>query len=197
MIKVGITGGIGSGKSIICDVLKTLGYPVYNSDNQAKWLMNNHPELKLQLIGLFGSELYLNDQLNKPFLAELIFKDSEIRKKVNELVHPIVRQDFKNWCLDQHTNLVFQESALLLETGNAQSFDSIILVVAPESTRIERVAMRDSKLLSEINNRIQSQLTDTEKQNKANFTIYNGKKDRVFPQIMNVIGELKRQFEIN
>lgn len=184
MRKIGITGGIGSGKSLVARVLSTMNFPIYHSDNQAKILMNKHPEIQQGLIGLFGEEVYKSGTINKTFLASQIFQNPEARLKVNQLVHPIVRADFNEWCLNQQSAFVFQESALLFETGAHALFDAVILVTAPENIRIQRVASRDNLPVEEVEKRIQSQLSDKEKMKFNPFIISNNGNEFIVPQVL-------------
>ena len=132
MKRIGITGGIGAGKSLVAEIIKAMGYPVYNSDERAKELTESNPKIKEALIHLFGEEIYQNDTLNKFALAQAIFSNESLREKVNALIHPIVREDFNLWALAQNNSLVFNESAILFETGSFKNFDAIILVYAPK-----------------------------------------------------------------
>src|SRR3990167_5497792 len=116
-LKVGITGGIGSGKSTVCAVLKAMGHPVYNSDERAKTIMETSSEVREQLISVFGEPTFENNQLNRPYLAQAIFNDPAKREQINAIVHPVVRTDFQQWANSQTSSIIFQESALLIETG--------------------------------------------------------------------------------
>lgn len=185
--KIGITGGIGSGKSVVAEIIRTLGYPVYDSDERAKSLMQTHPEIRKQLIALFGEAVYTESGLNKLYLAERIFQDSTAREKVNAIVHPIVRADFADWSNRQKTTLVFQESALLFETGGYRLLDATILVTAPEELRIERVIRRDNVTIQQVKQRISVQLSDEEKSKVASYLIYNDGIQLLMPQVENLI----------
>lgn len=135
---VGITGGIGSGKSYVCRMLEERGYPVYYSDIRAKELTNSHPQIRKELIKLLGEEVYQNNQLNKKFLANHIFTNDSTRMKVNAIIHPIVRNDFKEWIDRQTAPFIFNEAAILMEIGSYESFDCMVVVTADLETRIER-----------------------------------------------------------
>lgn len=185
--KIGITGGIGSGKSVVAEIIRTLGYPVYDSDERAKSLMQTHPDIRKQLIALFGEAVYTESGLNKLYLAERIFQDSTAREKVNAIVHPIVRADFADWSNRQKTTLVFQESALLFETGGYRLLDATILVTAPEELRIERVIRRDNVTIQQVKQRISVQLSDEEKSKVASYLIYNDGIQLLMPQVENLI----------
>ena len=163
MIQIGLTGGIGAGKTSVAKVLEHMGYPVFYSDLEAKKLYDDHPILREQMIALFGNELYQNGHFQKNILAQQLFQNPILKEKVSELVHPLVREAFEQWASQQHTNLVFNEAAILFETGAYQQFAATILVVAPEDLRIQRVISRDQLTDQEVRNRINQQWTDAQK----------------------------------
>jgi dephospho-CoA kinase len=187
---VGITGGIASGKTIVAKIFEILGYPVYYSDIRAKDLMNEDVVIKQGLRFLFGDEVYVNDTLNRPYLAEKIFNSPSLREKVNSIVHPVVRKDFEIWTAQQNSLLVFQESALLFETGSYKSFDAVILVVADENLRIQRIVERDNISNEEAIKRIQAQLPDSEKRKRTKWVVENNEKQFVTQQILKLIEQL-------
>lgn len=187
---VGITGGIASGKTIVAKIFEILGYPVYYSDIRAKDLMNEDVVIKQGLLFLFGDEVYVNDTLNRPYLAEKIFNSPSLREKVNSIVHPVVRKDFEIWTAQQNSLLVFQESALLFETGSYKSFDAVILVVADENLRIQRIVERDNISNEEAIKRIQAQLPDSEKRKRTKWVVENNEKQFVTQQILKLIEQL-------
>jgi dephospho-CoA kinase len=189
-LKVGITGGIGSGKSTVCAVLTAMGYPVYNSDERAKTIMETSPEVRQQLIAAFGEQTFHNNQLNRPFLAEAIFNNPAKREQINAIVHPAVRADFKQWTSAQTSSIVFQESALLIETGGYRLLDFTVLVTAPEELRLKRVLARDRADEEAIRSRIKSQLPDEEKRINADFVMVNDDQSLVVPQINELLKEL-------
>lgn len=171
--KVGITGGIGSGKSFICQVIEKMGFPVYYSDSESKKIIQTDPEIRLKLTALFGQEVFSNNSLNRTFLAEQIFKSDENRLKVNAIIHPKVRAHFKEWVDTQSSHIVFNEAAILFETGAYKNFDHVILVTAPEETRISRVMQRDNISIEEVELRISKQWSDEEKKGYTNLVIEN------------------------
>ncbi len=136
---IGITGGIGSGKSYVAQIIERMGYPVYYADKEARILMNSHPIISETLIDWFGKEIYSNGELNREKMATLIFHDEQMRSKVNQLVHPLVREAFVNWASSQNKPLIFKEAAILYETDAYKNFHEIMLVTAPLSLRITRV----------------------------------------------------------
>ncbi|MDB2657310.1 dephospho-CoA kinase, partial [Crocinitomicaceae bacterium] len=144
MLKIGITGGIGSGKSMVGKILESMGYPVFYSDDQAKLLADRNPEIRHDLIDLFGPEVYNEAGLNRPFLAEKIFGDETLRQQVNQIIHPRVREAFDQFADNHASPFVFNEAAILIETGAHKNFDALVLVTAPEEIRIQRVQARDN-----------------------------------------------------
>ena len=187
MKRIGITGGIGAGKSLVAEIIKAMGYPVYNSDERAKELTESNPKIKEGLIHLFGVEIYQNDKLNKFALAQAIFSDESQREKVNALIHPIVREDFNLWALVQNNSLVFNESAILFETGSFKKFDAIILVYAPKELRIKRIMKRDNCSENEVLKRMNSQFSDEEKYQLTEFRVLNDEQTPILEQVEEII----------
>lgn len=173
MIQIGLTGGIGAGKTSIAKVLEHMGYPVFYSDAEAKKLYDDHPILKEQMIALFGKELYQNGHFQKNILAQQIFQNPILKEKVSELVHPLVRSKFNTWAQKQTSNLVFNEAAILFETGANKQFTATILVVAPEELRVQRVSKRDALTPQEVRNRIAQQWSDDQKKALTPYVIEN------------------------
>ena len=170
---VGLTGGIGSGKSTVAAMFKELDVPVYNSDDRAKYLMNTSIEIKEKLIALLSDKAYENGQLNRPFIAEKVFNDSELLANLNGIVHPVVRQDFLDWVKEQDACYVIQETALLFENNSQNLYDRIIVVTAPKELRISRVLDRDNSTREQVLARINNQLDDEIKIKSSNFVIEN------------------------
>ncbi|MFA9210241.1 MAG: dephospho-CoA kinase [Moraxellaceae bacterium] len=191
--KIGITGGIGTGKSTVSKILIALGYPVYFSDDRAKWLMENNQQLVADLTRLLGDETYKAGKLNRSFIAEKLFSNSQLKKKINELVHPVVRNDFNDWADTQEAPLLFQESALLVETGAYQLFDALIVITAPLEQRIQRIQKRDGISINEINMRLTNQLAESEKIAVADYVISNDDYQPIVFQIQKIVGELLKQ----
>lgn len=170
---VGLTGGIGSGKTTIAEFFSELGIPVYNSDKEAKRLMCTSKKLKKGIKELLGNEAYKNEKLNKTYISSKIFNDSSLLKKMNAVVHPAVRKSFQRWAKRQTAPYVIQESALLFENSTAEFYDKIILVIAPEKQRIQRVVDRDGSSEKEVHNRLKNQLPDKLKIPLADFVLEN------------------------
>ncbi len=191
-IKVGITGGIGSGKSTVCRIFKMLDVPVFEADAVARQLMNSRPEIKNELIRLFGNEIYTSDQgLNRKKLAEIIFNDDIQREKVNQVVHPVVRVEFLKWMERQHAAYIIHEAAILFESGFYQMMDLTILVTAPEEMRIDRVATRDGIAPEKVRERMEKQWSDSEKRKLASFELVNDDHELIIPKILIIDKNLK------
>lgn len=187
MKKIGVTGGIGSGKTLVCSIIEHLGFPVFYSDKVAKTILDEDEELKFEMISIFGMDVYLNNQLNRPYLAQKIFSDKQNVGKVNALVHPRVRKSFDQWAAKQKSNLVFNEAAILFETGAYKNFDATILVTAPEELRIRRVQKRDETSESEIISRIKNQWTEEQKIPLATYVIQNDDQHAILEQVERII----------
>ena len=187
MKSIGITGGIGSGKSLVCKIIEKLGYPVFYADEAAKKLMIDDQSLKSELIHLLGEDAYLNNQLNRTFIAEKIFKNNQLKKGVSDLVHPAVYRAYENWKKMQNSDLVFNESALLFETGSYKSFDATILVTANRETRIERVMKRDNLSRETVLERMSHQLDDVSRQKLCDFEIVNDEQKPLIPEIIKIL----------
>ncbi len=188
-IKIGLTGGIGSGKSVVSHLLETMGIPVYIADGEAKRIASGNNEIKQQLIHLLGEEVFFEGELNKKLLAAYLFSDPEHAKTVNGIIHPKVKEDFKCW-VSQNNNfpLVAIESAILIEAGFADEVDVIAMVYAPLELRLERLAQRDySSTKEQIMKRIQSQMGDEEKKAMAHFIIVNDEEKPLIPQIIELM----------
>jgi dephospho-CoA kinase len=170
---VGLTGGIGSGKTTVAQMFKSFGVPVYNADEEAKILMQNSDAIKHELIDLLGESCYTDGQLNRSYIASQVFANQRLLEKINAIVHPKVATHFEEWYSNQNTPYVIKEVAILFETKSQHLFDFIITVTAPIETRIQRVMDRDQKTKKEVMSVINNQLPDLEKINQSNFVIYN------------------------
>jgi dephospho-CoA kinase len=190
VLKIGLTGGIGSGKSLIGKIVENLGYPVYYSDLAAKELVDTDSEIRSQLIGLLGSEVYIVNELNRPFLAQQLFKNDQLRIQVNQIIHPKVRSAFEEWCKCQNSPYVFNEAAILFETGAYKAMDKNLLVTAPTELRIQRVIERDKMTVQQVEERISKQWSDNEKRALADFIIINDEKEPLIAQIETFLATL-------
>jgi len=169
---VGLTGGIGSGKSTVAGYFSQLGVPVYISDEQAKILMKTKT-LKKQIISLLGEEAYNGEELNRKSIADKVFNNSDLLGQLNAIVHPAVKNNFIAWKKKQDYPYVIQETAILFENGSDANYDKIILVTAPEEIRIDRVVKRDAIDAIEVQERMANQWADEEKAKKSDFIINN------------------------
>lgn len=173
MYKVGITGGIGSGKSTVCRMLAERGVAVYDADSKAKELMSTSEALRKALIECFGAETFNDEGLNRAYLAERVFNDAAQLRLLNSLVHPAVIADFEAWAEVQEGNYVLFESAILLEAGLENRVDVVVAVMAPESVRVERVMARDGHSEAEVIARIKNQMSDDERSDRSKYSIVN------------------------
>ncbi|MDC6386829.1 dephospho-CoA kinase [Flagellimonas taeanensis] len=170
---VGLTGGIGSGKSTVAKMFRELGVPVYDSDSEAKQLMASSSKVRNAIINLLGEAAYQKKELNRPFVAEKVFKDPRLLQKLNAIVHPAVREHFKEWAKDQNAPYVVQETALIFENGAQDHYDRIILVTAPLDVRLKRVMERDGVGPKTVLERMKNQMDDGDKVDLAHFCIEN------------------------
>jgi dephospho-CoA kinase len=170
---VGLTGGIGSGKTTVAEFFKALGVPVYNSDSKARKLMRKSKKLKKAIIELLGENAYKNKKLNKKYISDKIFKDPKLLEQMNAIVHPAVRNHFLSWKEKQDAPYVIQETAIIFENRTQDFYDQIILVVAPEAERIQRVVDRDGISVQQVRDRLNNQMKDTEKIDLAHYVIDN------------------------
>lgn len=170
---IGITGGIGSGKSTVAKLIENQGFPVYNSDIRAKEITNESPIIRNQLIKWYGDDIYKNDKLNKEKLAQIIFNNKTELEKVNHLIHPEVFKDFEKWKQNQTTDFVFKEAAILFESGSYKDCDAVLTISAPIDIRIQRATERDDSSIEDVKKRIEKQWSDKKRESKANFIIKN------------------------
>jgi dephospho-CoA kinase len=193
MQHLGITGGIGSGKTTVCKIFETLGIPVYYADERAKYLMSHDPTLMAGIIELFGQEAFLEPQvLNRAHIAQIAFNDKEKLNQLNALVHPAVAQDGLNWqAAQQNVPYTLKEAALLFESGSYRTLDKIIVVAAPLELRIQRVMARDGAKREEVEARISKQMPEAEKVSLADFVVNNDGIHALIPQVMAIHAKLK------
>lgn len=191
MFILGITGGIGSGKTTVCKIFEVLGVPVYYADERAKWLLNNDAAVKENVIALLGNEAYSSGELNRPFIAEKVFANKNLLEQYNAIVHPAVAEDTLSWN-SQHLDepYILKEAALLVETGSYLNLDKLIVVTAPENIRIERVVQRDGLSKEAIAARIANQMPESEKVKLADFVIVNDGTQSLIEQVKNIHQEI-------
>ena len=187
---IGLTGGIGSGKSKVALRFLALGIPCYIADDRAKDLMNISAHLKEAVCKVFGSESYLDGVLNRPYIANVVFKDANALAQLNTLVHPIVAQDFIEWVAKQKAPYVIKEAAILFENGGSKLCDSVILITAPEAVRLKRVLARDNSSVEAIQDRMSKQWSDARKIPLADYHIENMEWDDTVLKINAIYQEL-------
>ena len=192
MLKVGITGGIGSGKTTVCRIFEVIGVPVYYADIRAKQLYEEDQEMKSKVTELLGESVYTSDGLDRAEVARMVFSDKNLLQKLNEIVHPAVERDFNNW-VEEFQNLPFvvKEAAILFENGGYKKLDRNILVTAPEEIRIKRVMKRDGVSAAQVQKRIRHQWPDEQKIPLADFIIKCDEENLVIPQVFGIEKMLK------
>ncbi len=195
MIKIGITGGIGTGKSIVSHLLSIMGYPVFDTDSQAKRLMNEDISLRARLIEEFGPQTFQEVILNRAYLASVIFNDKNALQRMNSIVHPAVREYFIQWCDKARSPLVFLESAILFESGLYHLLDQVWTVSAPLDLRIRRVMLRDHITSDLVLERIHAQMSQEEKEKLASLVIHNDGNNSIIRQVEDALASVCTQFE--
>ncbi|MBP5319126.1 MAG: dephospho-CoA kinase [Paludibacteraceae bacterium] len=191
MQKLGITGGIGSGKSYFCRLLEIAGIPSFNADMENKRLLETDTALREELIQLFGEDCYTENGFNRVWVAKRIFADGRLRESMNSICHPRVARRFEQWCQEHRDEpFVLLESAILFESGFDRFMDKIILVTAPETERIERTMKRDNCDEQSVRARINAQLSDEEKVRRADYVLYNGPEDDPNRQVFELLAKL-------
>ncbi|MDB4402356.1 dephospho-CoA kinase [Algibacter sp.] len=193
MIIVGLTGGIGSGKTTVAKQFLEIGIPVYIADEEAKRLMRRSKIIKRKLIKLFGKEAYVGEELNKPFLANIIFNDKNYLQKMNAIVHPKVARHFEKWVLKQEAPYVIKEVAILFENGGHNTCDFVITVTAPIETRIKRLLKRDNTSYEKIEAIMKNQWTDEEKVKQSHFVIENIELENTKKQVVKIHKEILKK----
>jgi dephospho-CoA kinase len=197
MQKIGITGSIGSGKSIVCKIFEQLGVPIYSADERAKILMVSNAEIIEKVKLLFGKESYsLTGELNRKHLSNIAFNNKDILTQLNQIVHPIVFKDFENWLLEkEHLNnkYIIKEAALMFETDSYKKLDKFIVVTAPMELRINRTIKRDSILKEQVLSRMNNQMSQEEKLAKADYEIINNEQTSLIEQVFSLHQQLNKK----
>lgn len=194
MLRLGVTGGIGSGKSTVCQIFESLGVPVYNADARAKFLVGNDKALQAELSSAFGEQTFINGEYNRTYIAGIVFADKFQLEKLNAIIHPHVLADWDAFC-SHYTNLsyVVKEAAIMLETDSKNSIDKVALVYAPQNLRIERVMTRDGVDRAVVEARMAMQMPEEEKLKLADFIIYNDADHSLIEQVLHLHQQLTRQ----
>jgi dephospho-CoA kinase len=185
-MKIGITGGIGSGKSTVLNLFVELGGIPYFADKRAKWLIENNLTIRQNIINLFGEKSYQNNKYNSPWIASIVFKNKYLLQCLNHIVHPAVWQDFDAFCMENPEKIIFYEAALIFENNNQHLFDKTILVTAPIQTKKERIKKRDSISETQIQARMTNQLSDEEKRPLADYEIVNTELESTRKQVLEI-----------
>lgn len=181
---IGLTGGIGSGKSVVAKVFATLGIPVFNADEEAKRIMQTSPEIKAKLIQQFGTDIYNESGLDKEKLAGIVFNEPFQLQLLNAIVHPVTIQAAKDWAAKQTSPYVIKEAALIFESGAADGLLKVIGVTAPLSLRTHRVMQRDGITKDQVDARMRNQISDTIKMRLCDYVIENNNQQMIIPQVL-------------
>lgn len=196
MKKIGITGNIGSGKSTVCRIFNCFGIQVYNSDLRAQYLMENLSEIKKEIVDLFGKEAYTNSKLNNAAIARIVFQDRSKLVRLNQIVHPYVRNDFNIWANNiTNETYVIQEAAILFESGSNKLLDKVIVVDAPEKLKIRRIMTRDKTSEEQIRKRMNNQFPAEKLKQLADYLIINDGKSLILPQIIKIDQQIRNLSE--
>lgn len=193
MLKIGLTGGIGSGKTTVAQVFEKLGIPVFYADLEAKKCIQTDASLIKQLKAVFGNDIYIHRKLQKDRLASIIFNDDSALQTINRLVHPAVQRVFEEWCAAQNSFYVLKEAAILFESGSDKELDQIVCVSAPDDLRKQRVMQRDGVTESQVLERMSKQWGQSRKIELADFHIVNDEKQLLTPQVLEVHSLLLKQ----
>ncbi len=184
MLKIGLTGGIGSGKSTVAKIFEVLGVPVYYADEAARQIMNSDKQLKAALVKNFGEKAYRGDELDRAYLASVVFADKQKLELLNSLTHPATIRDANRWMLEQTSSYIIKEAALLFESGANKYLDLVIGVSAPAELRIERTMQRDKVSRDEVLQRMSRQMEEESKMNLCDFVIMNDEQQLLTPQVL-------------
>lgn len=193
MLTIGITGGMGSGKSTVCKIFSTFGIPVYDADSRAKALYTENQEVKTQVINLLGEAVYTGNNLNKTKVAEMVFGNTTLLRSLNGIIHPAVAEDFSAWKEEQQKNsssYIIKEAAIMIEAGSYKECDRLILVTSPQELRIKRIMKRDGSSRQQIEERLNKQWSDEMKKQFADYIIENNEHASLIHQVMNIHEEL-------
>jgi dephospho-CoA kinase len=195
VLKVGITGGIGSGKSIVCQIFDILGVPIYHADERAKYLVNTSPIIRTEIISVFGTNSYSAEGYNRKYIADIVFNNADQLNRLNKIIHPRVALDFEKWFKEHNgAKYILKEAAVLFESGAYKTMDRIIVVDAPIELRINRLKERDPVSEKEIRNRMNSQWTADKIKSMADWIITNDDNTLILPQILTIHNQLNKWY---
>ncbi|HOW08664.1 MAG TPA: dephospho-CoA kinase [Bacteroidales bacterium] len=197
ILKLGITGGIGSGKTTVCKVFSVLGAPVFSADEEAKRILDNEREIRKKISDAVGKDLYISGSLDRKELARLIFNNRDLLEKVNGIIHPAVFRYFSDWVQMQDFPYVIMEAAILFESGAARMMDRIATVVTPVEERIERLLRGNKFTREQITERIRNQIDDGSRISQSDFVIFNSENDMIIPAVLGVHNEMLRLYNKN
>ena len=183
-LKIGLTGGLGSGKSTVAKIFEVLGIPVYYADAEAKRIMNEDPQLKAEIINHFGQEAYIDNRLNRTYISSIVFNNKDKLSLLNSIVHPATIRDSKEWINKQTTPYAIKEAALIFESGSQESLDYVIGVSAPAHLRMQRAMHRDNMTRGQVQQRMSKQIEEVIKMHLCDFIIYNDEVKPVIPQVL-------------
>jgi dephospho-CoA kinase len=189
-MKLGVTGGIGSGKTSVCKVFNVLGIPVFSSDLDANMIMENDKSIIVGINAIAGRDMYINGSLDRMVLADLIFNDNSLLGKVNSLVHPVVSEHFMRWEMQQTAPYVIMEAAILIESGTSKLVDRIASVIAPAEERVNRVIHRSNLTKEQVLERMRNQMEDDLRIRLSDYVIYNSENDMIIPAILKIHNDI-------
>jgi dephospho-CoA kinase len=192
MLKVGVTGGIGSGKSTVCKIFESLGIPVFRADDEGRRLLDEDEEVKKKVAGLFGDKVIVNGKPDRKQIASLVFNDAQKLQQLNAIIHPKVRESLKTWAAKQSSPWVIEEAAIIFESGIDKNLDAVIVVSAPEELRIQRVMARDGVTEASVRERIKNQISEEERRKRADYIIENDNTQLLTPQALDIIKKLTK-----
>ncbi len=186
IFRLGVTGGIGSGKSTVCKTFNVLGVPVFSADDESRIIMDTNTQLRGDLYNLIGEDLYASGELDRTKMASIIFNDSSLLGSVNRLVHPLVFSKYKKWCKKQYSDYVIFEAAILFEAGAEEHVDKILAVIAPLEERIFRVMKRNKMSREQVMERVKNQISDEEMIKRSDFYINNSDNIMIIPKVIEI-----------
>ncbi len=195
MLKIGLTGGIGSGKTTVAHIFEVLGIPVYYADDAAKKMMNEDETLRKKIIENFSEQSYIDGKLNRPFLAEVVFSDPEKTKLINSIIHPATIADAEKWMQKQNVPYAIKEAALIFEANAEKNLDLVIGVSSSYELRLQRVMMRDGINKDAMDKRIRNQMEEQEKMERCDFIIYNNESALLIPQVIAIHEKLLQNID--